>query len=207
MYEYVVYPTNIFGLKFEATFGDERDNGDTLYWRRFPEKAFSDLDYNLVTQLMREIKDRTHSILEIGVNRDKTSSCTDILINEKNPNCTYLGVDLDDKSYLDDRANNVYTIQTDSINIEEVNNKLDSIGVDKLDLIHIDGWHSLKMAINDWKYVERLSEKGIVLLHDVTFHPGPYILYDLVDEKLFKKDKYFTEYYYNDFGIAVFQRI
>jgi hypothetical protein len=81
--------------------------------------------------------------------------------------------------------------------------KLRSQNIEKLDLIMIDGWHSVNMCVNDWQYTDLLSDHGMVILHDTNSHPGCVALFDAVDENLWIKERFCTN---NDYGIATFKR-
>ena len=82
---------------------------------------------------------------------------------------------------------------------------MEVIGVSELDLIMIDGWHSVNMCINDWQYTEKLSATGVVVLHDINFHPGPVVLFDAIADNLFEKEKFGVGE--ADWGIATAIRI
>ena len=71
-----------------------------------------------------------------------------------------------------------------------------------LDILMIDGWHSVHTCVNDWGYVDMLSDGGAVIVHDTNAHPGPIALFSAVDDNLFTKERFCSEL--NDMGIAVF---
>jgi hypothetical protein len=58
--------------------------------------------------------------------------------------------------------------------------------------------------VADWKYVERLSSQGVVVMHDTNVHPGPVVVFEAIDEKIFEKVKYCTDG--PDWGISVVKR-
>jgi len=98
---------------------------------------------------------------------------TYVFLNNKRDETLYLGIDLEDKTFLDDPYKNIHTLQTNSVNYDEVVNKLKELGVDTIDYLFIDGWHSINQVYKDWEYTSLLSETGIVGFHDTTVHPGP----------------------------------
>jgi len=124
------------------------------------------------------LRNECKSILEIGVRNNKEDSFTKLLVNNKLTSTKYFGVDIDDKSFMNDKENNVYTMQTDSSNIEEVLSFTKSHEIETFDFILIDGWPAINQVLNDWRYIEYLSKDGIVALHDTNFHPGPTYLVD-----------------------------
>jgi hypothetical protein len=116
---------------------------------------------------------RPKTFLEIGVHRNQQDSSTGIILENLPKDGIYLGIDLEDKSYLDDHENGIYTLRENSSNYSSVTNKLESIGITKLDFIFIDGWHSINQVCQDWEYVNLLRPGGVVAFHDVTYHMGP----------------------------------
>jgi len=50
---------------------------------------------------------------------------------------------------------------------------MDGLDLDTIDFLFIDGWHSVNQRLADWRYVERLSPGGVVVMHDTNVHPGP----------------------------------
>ncbi|HBW87059.1 MAG TPA: hypothetical protein DEF82_10075, partial [Crocinitomicaceae bacterium] len=126
-----------------------------------------------------KIKPRT--FLEIGVCRNGQTSSTHTIIKNIPEGGTYLGVDLDDKSFLNNASKGIHTIKTSSSNYEEVVSKLKSLGVETLDFIFIDGWHSINQVLKDWEYTNLLSDGGVVALHDTTAHPGPFYFMKFLD--------------------------
>lgn len=165
----------------------------------------TDCNLAVVRDVVAELKasNRLHAILEIGVNRNGERSMSRILMDERPAQCHYLGVDIDDKSYLDDPERLTYTIQCSSSEQARVRDKLRSIGVGILDLLFIDGWHSVNQCVNDWRYSDMLSDNGAVILHDTNSHPGCVALFDAVDENLYDKQRFCLT---GDYGIAVFRK-
>jgi len=79
-------------------------------------------------------------------------------------------------------------------------NYLKQIGIDEIDVLFIDGWHSLNTVINDWKYTDLLSKQSVVILHDTNYHPGPNIILDYIDKNLYDVTEFCTNI--DDFGLA-----
>ena len=207
MYNYKKLETNTYGLKFRPTLNPQHDTADCIVWNRNPPQEFSADNHSVLLYELKRLGDKCKCIVEIGVHRGGANSSTCTLMDEKPLDCIYLGVDIEDKSYLNDPARNIYTIKTDSRDRAKVFARLDELGAKGIDLFFIDGWHSIEYVCDyDWTYVERLSPHGVVLSHDVSMHPGPYCHYDAVDEAIFDKEKYFTTLEENDFGIAVFRK-
>ena len=98
----------------------------------------------------------------------------------------------------------VFVLKMDSANRAKVFELMDQKGLETIDLLFIDGWHSVNQCLADWRYTERLSPKGIVVMHDTNEHPGPFVVFEAIDETIFDKRKYCTEG--ADWGIATFIR-
>lgn len=151
-------------------------------------KEFSTTNAAFLKEYFMHVKDHCTAILEIGVCRNEGHSSTHVLLNNKNPDTVYVGIDLDDKSFLDNADKNVYTLKTSSSNVEENMAKFKELGIEEFDFIFIDGWHSINQILIDWEYTSMLSDAGIVALHDVTTHPGPTAFIKALD-----KDKWNVE--------------
>jgi hypothetical protein len=193
---------NVYGLKFFPNLEPHVDNDQdfpAFGWPSGPE--ISSCNQEIVTQALEKIE-KCRAILEIGVNRNGAASLSRILMDTKPQDCTYIGIDLDDKSFLNDPSKNIYTFQANSHDQLNIRNKIDKIGVKQLDLIMIDGWHSVNTCVNDWCYVDLLSSNGVVMLHDTNAHPGCCALFHAVDETLFDKQRHCTSE--ADMGIATF---
>ena len=131
------------------------------------------------------------NILEIGVHRNGEKSSTklihDIIKHSITQDSIYLGVDLEDKSYLcsdnDLYGSKIHTIQCNSSNYDLVVDKMEEIGMKEIDLLFIDGWHSINQVLDDWEYTKLLSKKSVVFFHDTSAHPGPKLFLENLDRK------------------------
>lgn len=134
---------------------------------------FTDCNRANLETYFAKVRDNCRAILEIGVCRNGSASSTHVFLNNKLPETVYVGIDLDDKSFLNDPAKNIHTIQNTSSDIEGNMAKIQALGVEQFDFIFIDGWHSINQVLIDWEYTQWLGPKGIVGFHDVSCHPGP----------------------------------
>ena len=85
-----------------------------------PPEEVSDANISILIHYFGKIRNNCNSILEIGVGNRSDRSFTKLLLDSKLTSTKYFGVDIKDKSDLNDIKNNVFTITTDSSNIEEV---------------------------------------------------------------------------------------
>ena len=199
-------PTDIWGLQFFPNLEPEVNNhrdGPTYNHgiRGFPN---SDSNLEVVRTVVAKMGKRYKACLEIGVEKHLGNSFTEILIKNKPRGSSYIGVDIEDKSYLDDAKSNVYTLQCDSFDHESVRAFLDSKGISQIDILLIDSKHSVYNVINDWRYADLLSPNGVIILHDTNHHPGPIALCEAIDPDMFEVTKLCTDE--NDYGIAVIRR-
>ena len=165
----------------------------------------SDWNKSQLEIYFNKVSSKAKAILEIGVCRNEDKSSTWTFINNKNPDACYFGVDIEDKSFLDDESNNVFTMKTSSSNINEIMSFVRSKGVEKFDFIFIDGWHSINQVLDDWRFTQFLNDGGIVGLHDTNCHPGPMLFVDNLDTNKFNVDKKCTTWLV-DYGISFVSR-
>ena len=196
-------PTNIPGLKFFPDMEPEVSNDqDMPQFGLITSIEVSDCNLEVVRHVVKQLGNKLNAVVEIGVNRNGERSMSRVLIDERPRGSFYLGIDLDDKSYLDNPAENTWTLQTNSHDQDKVRSFIASKGVKNIDLLFIDGWHSVNTCVNDWRYTDLLSPHGIVILHDTNSHPGCVGLFEAVNDFYYVKNRFCTE---NDYGIAVFE--
>lgn len=164
---------------------------------------------DLITE---SISPTTKTILEIGVNLYKGSllSTTKCILKNKTDSCIYLGVDIMDKSYLDDANRNIHTMEISSLERNAIRKRMLELKMSTIDLLMIDGYHSIEMTINDWCFVEFLSPLGIVIIHDTNVHSGPRAVFDAIDKTSFDKKLISSEIKdgkFPDYGIGIARRL
>jgi hypothetical protein len=197
-------PTTLYGLKYFPNLEPHCSNDQDLPNWGWPINALeiSECNLSVVIDVLNKLDSRCQSIVEIGVHRNGSRSITQILMDHKPLDCKYLGIDIENKSYLDNPLKNIATIKANSHDKVRVRQKLHHLGIKTIDLLMIDGWHSVYTCVNDWGYTDMLSPYGAVVLHDTNTHPGCIALFNAVDDRLFDKVRYCTER--NDMGISVF---
>jgi len=170
-------------LKYDIRTHTKKDNIDdcvtygTPYVEKLkipnPYQEFSQCNHENLTKAINSCGVVPRYFLEIGVNRNGSKSSTQTIFRSLPPDGIYLGVDLDDRSYLNDQSRGIYTIKTNSSNFDLVISTLKQLNVPFLDFILIDGWHSINQVLDDWEYTRFLAPHGVVAFHDTTSHPGP----------------------------------
>jgi uncharacterized membrane protein YphA (DoxX/SURF4 family) len=207
--ETISYPvsrksSDVFGLSYIPSLEPHySDDADFILGKQVDAEV-TDRDLKKLEEVVLENRDTCQLIVEIGVCRNDERSFTHVLLRNKRDETVYLGIDLDDKSFLDDPKRNVHTLRTGSGNQALVRAKIEALGGHTIGILFIDGWHSVNMVANDWKYADLLAADGIVVMHDTSCHPGPVCVFDAVDERLFQKEKFFERE--RDWGLAVFRR-
>ena len=197
-------PTDVWGLKFFPSLEPECSNDQDVPYTEWPGcPEVSDCNLEVTRDAVRKLGDKLKACMDIGVDRNGERSMSRVLLNDRPAGSLYLGIDLDDRKYLENPDTNTWTLQCNSHDQETIRSFLASKGIEKLDLLFIDGWHSVNTTINDWLYTDMLSEHGMVLVHDTNFHPGDIALVEAVDENLFDIHRLCVG---RDSGLTVFER-
>ena len=206
MYSIKQIHDHIYGLKYRPSIEPEHDDKTDFYsefYRPVP-REFSPANQDVLKQALLNAPN-PRCIVEIGVQRNPLpESSTGILLQHKPKECVFIGIDIEDKSHLADARAGIFTLKMDSAHRFRVFALMDQLELERIDLLFIDGWHSVSQCLADWQYVERLSPDGVVVMHDTNVHPGPVAVFEAIDEKVFEKVKYCEEG--SDWGIAVIRR-
>lgn len=168
-------------------------------------KEFSVCNQAALTNEFAKIKDQTKVIVEIGVSRitynqsyDQTS--TSIFLNYKRPDTLYLGIDVDDKTFLQGLGRNIFTLQSKSENYEVIKAKLDALKITQIDFLFVDGWHSINQVIDELWYVDFMKPGGVIGFHDTNYHPGPSQIIKNLNPDIFEVTQYCEQQ--DDWGIG-----
>ena len=198
-------PTTIQGLRYFPDLEPEIDNNaDAPPFGWSASQEISDGNRSIVRQAVEHLGSTLTAAMEIGVDRSNTDSMSRIIMEGRPAGSFYLGVDLNDKRYLNNAEANTWTLQCNSHDQTVIREFIISKNITHLDLLFIDGWHSVNTCVNDWRYTDLIRPGGIVLLHDSNSHPGCAALFDAVDDTVYDKARYCTED--TDYGIAAFIR-
>lgn len=136
----------------------------------------TECDREALKEQFLKVRDNCQAILEIGIGRNGENSFAHVFFKNKKEETKYVGIDIEDRSWLVDYGENIFTIQGNSSSYDE-NVKIikDKFQIEKFDFIFIDGLHSLNQVLIDWEYTNLLSDIGIVGLHDTSHHIGPFL--------------------------------
>jgi hypothetical protein len=167
--------------------------------------SFSPCNSKCLIDKIKYLGTSCRCIVEIGVDRADdgvTATSTRAILKNKLPETLYLGIDVLDKSYIIDHANNVHFIQTTSQNTREIVDYLRSNGKNEIDFLFIDGWHSINQVCADWELTQILSSHGIVGFHDSAYHPGPNLFLRNLDTRAWNVIPNECADNINDYGIG-----
>ena len=147
------------------------------------------------------------SIVEIGVARLESSkyanTSTAVFLNYMSDACIYFGIDIADRSFVSQYAPNAYTLKADSTDVKTCVSAMKKHGIKHIDLLMIDGWHSINTVIQEFAYTDLMPVGGVVVLHDVNLHPGPKNAVQYANPDKWKVEKYCPY----DWGIAVLTKL
>jgi len=168
---------------------------------QMPQTEVTEANRAALLERFLRVRDNCPAILEIGVARETNAdqTTTGIFLKNKRPETKYVGIDLDDKSHLNDPANNVFTIQNNSMDLETNFAIFKDIGIEEFGFIFIDGWHSINAVMIEWEYTRMLTRNGIVGFHDTTQHPGPHYFVKALKKSIWNVEENVCP---NDYGIG-----
>ena len=204
--------TAIYGLTCWPRLKDHPNEEDAPKRHTIPEPwpiHFDQDSIDVFNQVFGSVKDSARAILEIGVDAYHGQSgvtqkaSTELILEQKRYETVYVGVDLGDRSWINNANENVFTLRCNSASTDQVDEFLTSLGIDRegIDFMFIDGYHSLNQVLAEWHYIIKyLSKTGVALFHDTNFHPGPFVLFEVVDQTIFKIHKYLTDKH--NFGLG-----
>lgn len=170
---------------------------------------YSERNHKILENTMMALGNNCNLILEIGVSRFKNNNnpSTYTLLRNKQSESIYVGVDIKDKSYLlSEGFENVHTLQMSSSDIDKIMDYVKKIsGNKRIDLLHIDGYHSVNQVIDDWRFSKYVPKTGAIVMHDTNVHPGPTELIKALSLNLFDITKFFKDRT-DDWGITVIRK-
>lgn len=141
-------------------------------------------------------KPNAELFVEIGTASIWADSSTHIFITNKNENTTFITIDCEPRTIFNLGKNNVHSLVEHSTS----ENVKSYIGNRKIDILFIDGDHSVKTVFEEYEfYLPFMKKDGIIVLHDTTMHPGPFLFMEAIDEAVYCKEKLHTD----DLGLGI----
>ena len=87
----------------------------------------SNMNLNVLLQHLIGLGDTCKFIVEIGVMRDRNKQNTTLqFLKQKVKDCIYLGIDIEDRSYILSLADNVHFLRTDSGDLNKIVNYINT---------------------------------------------------------------------------------
>lgn len=139
------------------------------------------------------------NILEIGVDRNAAASSTKCFISRLRSEDKYFGVDIADRSHIV-TSENIRFLKINSSEYGTVVDEMTKFEIDEIDILFIDGWHSLNQILKDLEYVKNMRSDGVIVLHDVNGHPGPREIVRCIDREYWDVINHCPEL--SDYGLA-----
>ena len=145
-----------------------------------------------------------NSVLEFGTWKDGFRSLTRIVLENKSAETKYFGVSDVDVSHVNNDID-VFAIQRDLASYGDVVDLAASKGVTSFDLIMFETQSSINGMLEFWTYTSLLAPGGLIVVHDVHYHPGPKTLIENLDPAKFDVEIRCTDKIM-DYGIAFITR-
>jgi len=168
------------------------------------EVGLTERTENILKQYLTSLLEKKEkiNILELGVaDGNNVSSTTKILISNKRPQDVYCGIDIIPKNAWN--GENVNIIHSPSEYIDNNIDRLNSLNVNEIDMLVIDGWHSIEQLYKEWQYTRILSSVGVVFINSVNLYPGPYYITKSIDDTKYDIHRYLSDVKDNGICVAV----
>lgn len=161
-------------------------------------KCMKQLNLNVYPTAVSSWQMQHHKlILEIGIGRKErfVNTSTFVLSFFKATTTRYVGIDAEKRDWLTN-----ITINSE-VELALSKDVFDEWKWD-IDLLHIDGSHSVNGILTDWQFAEFVKPYGIIIIHDTKAHPGPIELVKAIDRNIYTVHKMFLDDP-KDFGMAI----
>jgi hypothetical protein len=145
-----------------------------------------------------------NSVLEFGAWKDGFRSLTRIVLESKSSETKYFGVSDVDVSHINNGVD-AFAIQRDLNSYGDIVGVASSEGVTSFDVIIFETQSSINQMLEFWTYTSLLASGGLIVVHDVHYHPGPKTLIENLATDKFNVDIRCTDKIM-DYGIAFITR-
>ena len=145
-----------------------------------------------------------NSVLEFGAWKDGFRSLTRIVLECKSSETKYFGVSDVDVSHINNGVD-AFAIQRDLNSYGDIVGVASSEGVTSFDVIIFETQSSINQMLEFWTYTSLLAPGGLIVVHDVHYHPGPKTLIENLATDKFNVDIRCTDKIM-DYGIAFITR-
>src|SRR6185369_4677765 len=151
--------SNVYGLKYipsiEPKLSDRSDYIELSkqVGRDDGNGQFTFRDAEIMKESFEKIKNDAKCIVEIGVASNFGNSSTELWLVSKMDDTHYFGIDIDmeRKMHHEDFKPNTHMLSLNSsADRETICKKMAEYGCEKIDVLFIDGDHSIDLTVNDW---------------------------------------------------------
>ena len=132
---------------------------------------FSERNKLALLERFLHVKDRGTAILELGVCKHGMDSSTYVFLNNKKQRTYYVGIDDQDRSYLNDTTKNVYTIKNSKSCVDENIKICANLGITSFNFIFINACSNIDEIQALWKYTNWLAPISFVGFHNTGVQP------------------------------------
>jgi hypothetical protein len=145
-----------------------------------------------------------NSVLEFGAWKDGFRSLTRIVLESKSSETKYFGVSDVDVSHVNNDVD-AFAIQRGMASYGDIVGLASFNGVTSFDVIIFEAQSSINQMLEFWTYTSLLAPGGLIVVHDVHYHPGPKTLIENLARDKFDVDIRCTDKIM-DYGIAFITR-
>lgn len=135
------------------------------------QTVFSERNKLALLERFLHVKDRGTAILELGVCKHGMDSSTYVFLNNKKQRTYYVGIDDEDRSYLNDTTKNIYTIKNSKNNVEDNMRICANLGITSFNFIFINACSNIDEIQALWKYTNWLAPISFVGFHNTGVQP------------------------------------
>ena len=135
------------------------------------QTVFSERNKLALLERFLYVKDRGTAILELGVCQHGVDSSTYIFLNNKKQRTYYVGIDEDNKSFINDPNKNVYTIKNSKLNVDENIATCANLGITQFNFIFFNACTNKNEIETLWKYTNWLAPISFVGFHNTGVQP------------------------------------
>ena len=161
-------------------------------------KEMSDMNLSKVREFFGRLVS-PQLVVEIGVMRNPgIQNTTQTVLEMKPDTCAYVGIDIEDRSYVKKYGTNIYTLQIDSAETSTIKEYLSRFNT-PIDYLFIDGLHSIYQVGKEIDLISLVRKGGVIGFHDISVHTGPNAWMEAFDPDKFEIYKFHAE---GDWGIG-----
>ena len=170
---------------------------------QYPSVNMSPMNLFYIGNYFNTVKENAKLIVEIGVVPNLTvPNSSSYFLYEKPNDCVYLGIDICDRSYVEQIAPNAHFLQVDSKDTGRIVEEINKYG-GQIDFLFIDGLHTIEQVKYELALIPSVRKGGIIGFHDTMIHIGPNVWMKAFDPAKFTIHNYSQ---FNDWGLGILEK-